>query len=730
MRSHLSYIGTSIAISCSCLATAAEQADGKAAPSAPPAASMHGKNQESTQRVEIRGDEEYDSRRDDTASKSVISQGEILKYGDVNVYDVLKRAPGITVIGKSILMRGLGNGYTQILVNGERPAPGFSLDLVAPEQIERIEVLRAASAEFSVQAIAGTINVVLKKATSKPQRDMRVNLIGSAETKSAMVLGTLSDRSDNLSYFLSGTVTRNYSDGAGHIAQQLVAPNGTLLQYRDGIATGGRYSTAVSLQPRLNWKLSNDDQLLWSASLQASQNDGDYRTDYEHVIGNFGWPDYRVVLTGNTSSALDLSMNLNWITKVAGGKLDAKLSLWNSKVNNDVHLLSSTTDHLIKSDRDADSSSHFRTLGTSGKYTRSIADSHALAAGWEASFQKSEEARLRVEGIVGLEPVRRADSFRPRVTRLAGFVQDEWNITGQWSVYQGVRYETIRTESEGTDLAGTKSRSHVLSPVAQTLYKFPDKSGRQLRLALTRTYKAPSVNQLTSRRIYSEINTRFTPDNSGNPTLQPELATGLDLTYEHFWAPGAMFSLGTSTRHITNYIRSVLTQDGDGRWLVKPINEGDASVRTLDAEIKLPLKTIWEAGTGFDMRASVNRNWSRVDSVPGPHNRLDQQIPLAATLGVDYKADVFSGGASLAFRSGGLIRVSEQQSTHLQTRRDLDVYVLYRVRTGLQLRAAVTNVLGEENRDFYQYVSPNGTDQTWTVRPNSRRFQLNLEMKL
>jgi outer membrane receptor for ferrienterochelin and colicins len=30
--------------------------------------------------------------------------------------------------------------------------------------IERIEVLRAASAEFSTQSIAGTINIVLKKA--------------------------------------------------------------------------------------------------------------------------------------------------------------------------------------------------------------------------------------------------------------------------------------------------------------------------------------------------------------------------------------------------------------------------------------------------------------------------------------------------------------------------------------------------------------------------------------
>src|SRR5690349_9438218 len=114
--------------------------------------------------VEVKGTgANYDPRRDDTASKTVLNADEIRKYGDDNVYDVLKRAPGVTVTGKTLRMRGLGEGYTQILVNGDRPPPGFSLDNLAPDQIERIEIIRAASAEYSMQAIAGTINIVLKK---------------------------------------------------------------------------------------------------------------------------------------------------------------------------------------------------------------------------------------------------------------------------------------------------------------------------------------------------------------------------------------------------------------------------------------------------------------------------------------------------------------------------------------------------------------------------------------
>jgi outer membrane receptor for Fe3+-dicitrate len=52
------------------------------------------------QKVEIKGSAaKYDARRDDTASKTVVSAEEIQKYGDTSVNDVLKRLPGITVGG-------------------------------------------------------------------------------------------------------------------------------------------------------------------------------------------------------------------------------------------------------------------------------------------------------------------------------------------------------------------------------------------------------------------------------------------------------------------------------------------------------------------------------------------------------------------------------------------------------------------------------------------------------
>jgi outer membrane receptor for ferrienterochelin and colicins len=92
--------------------------------------------------VEIRSNRNSDSeaRQESTASKIVIGRDELEKQGDATLGDVLKRLPGVTVQGApgrggAIRMRGLGGGYTQILLDGERMPPGFSVDSLTPEQV-------------------------------------------------------------------------------------------------------------------------------------------------------------------------------------------------------------------------------------------------------------------------------------------------------------------------------------------------------------------------------------------------------------------------------------------------------------------------------------------------------------------------------------------------------------------------------------------------------------------
>lgn len=675
----------------------------------------------------------YDARRDDTASKTVMNADEIRKYGDDNVYDVLKRAPGVTVTGKTLRMRGLGNGYTQILVNGDRPPPGFSLDTLAPDQIERIEIIRAASAEYSTQAIAGTINIVLKKITAKAQRDLRLAYANSPVNHNYSLGGTLADKTGGLSWFLNAFLYGGNNSNVTTGDASLTLPSGETTQLRSYRSEGSGSYRGIVVFPRLSWKFDDGDELNLSGAVQSNRNGWDGRSHNENLIGSFANPDYVDYAYRSPNSMIMQQGEVGWIAKIAGGKLDLKVSAERSRSRDEQvseMFTAGLTQRLL---RDWDSVNRAHRVSLRGKYTRSLFDGHSLSAGLEGSVQDNEQTRDRRDQLNQDAPTRLLETFEPKVTRLAGYAQDEWSIGKLFSVYLGARWEGVQTDSEAdSGPAGTfstSSRNHVLSPIVQTLYKFPGGSGRQLRLAFTRTYKAPTIDQLTARRYEAAVNTRFAPDSSGNPELRPELANGIDITYEHFLKDGAMFSASVSRRAITDYIRTTLDIDDRGRWVYRPVNDGDALVRSLQLEVKAPGKRLSAALSSFDLRASFSRNWSRVSSVPGPGNRLDGQTPMSATAGLDYRKGDLSMGSSLAWQKGGWVRISDAQSQYQWTRRDLDAYVLYKFNPRYQLRVSANNLLGQDNASDRIYRDAAGTSRETSFSSGFVRVAANIEMK-
>ena len=190
------------------------------APAEPAAPARTGAERRSSwRRSNITGSrpDDVQERRQSTAAKIIIGREEIDRFGDSTLGDVLKRLPGVTIQGRpgrggAIRLRGLGNGYTQILLDGERVPPGFSLDSLSPDQIERIEILRAPTAETGARAIAGTINIITREGYSKRVNDVRLN--------AAYENGKLQP---------SASWTRNFSEGAWTINYSLI---GLLLRAR------------------------------------------------------------------------------------------------------------------------------------------------------------------------------------------------------------------------------------------------------------------------------------------------------------------------------------------------------------------------------------------------------------------------------------------------------------------------------------------------------------------
>jgi outer membrane receptor protein involved in Fe transport len=697
------------------------------------------KVQQEVQQVRVHGSlDAYDPRRDDTASKIVVNRDEILKYGDTNVLDVLKRVPGVTVSGNGgrgseVRMRGLGAGYTQILLNGDKAPPGFTLDSLAPDLIERIEVLRAASAEFSTQSIAGTINIVLKKTVKAGQRELKLGYSHARDFKGPNANLQLSDKAGRLAWSVAASVTREHFSRTVHSVEEHVDPAGIEDGLRLGSLPESGHIVRINLSPRLIWTLENGDTLIFQTLASFNHFENGVHTLVDTELGPP--PAYPDINQTMSSIQKLLRQEVNWTHKYASGaKLDAKMvatvganpiatyrtgagSPGTGSAGNALH-------ELIQSHNSVHG------LSTMGKFTSASWEGHALAFGWDGSDLTSPDSRLDRDYRQPDVPLPGGDEFyTSNVTRLAVYSQDEWNVTPQWSVYLGARWEGIRTRLEGNTFAAAHSRSSVLSPLFQTLYKLPDTKGDQLRLALTRTYRAPTVQRLIPHRFTSVNNNQTDPDSIGNPNLKPELALGVDAGWEHYWSEGALVSVSASARNIDNSTRNQTVFDGS-RWVSLPMNTGHARARGLELEAKFPLKAVIDTSTALDLRGNLSRNWSSVDAIPGPNNRLLDQTPLSATLGADYKLGAFTTGGSFVFKNGGEVRVSANQVSYESVRRDLDLYALWKLNPGTQLRLAASNLLGQDYISESSYTVAGGTQRSRTIYPGSPVLRATLEMKL
>jgi hypothetical protein len=128
----------------------------------------------------------------------------------------------------------------------------------------------------------------------------------------------------------------------------------------------------------------------------------------------------------------------------------------------------------------------------------------------------------------------------------------------------------------------------------------------------------------------------------------------------------------------------------------------------------------------------MNRNWSHVDSVPGPNNRLDSQTPFSGTAGLDYrmKGGEFTAGGSYSFRSGGDVRTAINQSAYLTAKRDVDIYALWKFTPKTSFRLTLSNILKPSSVNENTYFDAFGRSVTSTNTPSKTNVRLGLEMKL
>jgi outer membrane receptor protein involved in Fe transport len=689
------------------------------------------------EKIEVQGDANAE-RRTSTASKIIVGSEEINKYGDSNVMDVLKRLPGITVDtgpggrGGTVRMRGLGAGYTQILVNGERMPPGFTLDNIAPDMIERIEIIRGATAEFSAQAIAGTINVVLKRALSQQKAELRASVSVQNDEPTVFASGTVSDRTGALSWTVPFNFVRFAFRNEGVSEQLLFDPGGTLVQQFGSRRGNEGWGGNMNLAPRLSWELGRNNTLNVDAFALTGLFRGFFTEDNTPRSG----PPPPYVHSENRvrNEFSSYRLNANWVRRFADdSRLDARVGISHFNFKPLSVFTARDAGGAVALQRIVDSDGADTTATTVGKYTLNVMQGHNLSAGWDGAYTLRDDTRLQSDFFPLTSSITRTDEqFETRVRRLALYAQDEWDVSERFAMYTGLRWEGIETRSDGNTYDPIRNRSSVVSPIANLLWKLPGSEKDQVRLGISRTYKPVNTNDLVPRRFFAPNNSPTTPDFIGNPNLKPELSWGVDAGYEHYPAGGGNIGVSLYYRRIEDVVQRQ-TSFQDGLYVSRPENIGSARVKGIELDAKGNLMQLVKEAPRLDLRANFAVNKSEVDFLPGPYNRLDEQPPWNGTAGADYRfASVpLTLGTSFTARGAGTVRISTSQVVYRSINRQWEVFALWRFSAKVQLRLTVQDLLAQDNIQVNRFTDSAGSvTERSSVDPRYRRFSMLWEVKL
>ena len=698
--------------------------------------------------------DDVQERRQSTAAKIIIGREEIDRFGDSTLGDVLKRLPGVTIQGRpgrggAIRMRGLGNGYTQILLDGERVPPGFSLDSISPDQIERIEILRAPTAETGARAIAGTINIITREGYSKRVNDLRL----SASFENGNV-GPGISWTRNIA---EGAWTVNYTLSAYHFERDSSSTTTTVDTLGDGTVTLAQSdATRVPVRGvgihgngRVQWRSTDGADTVTLMPI-AYYNHGSFgrHSVLTQSVGATPVPYDTADTDGHYASSL-LRLNGQWNRRLSGtGRLEWRAGVGQSRTPSD-SLRTEVTDGAESRTLANDFEARDTSVSSSVKWIESFFAGHSLVSGAEVESNRRNEQSVSLQNGVPILTDEFGNSVTASALRFAAYVQDEWDLSPNWSAHAGLRWESITTRgavSEGEpDL---KNRSSVWTPLLHAVWK-PDPKGRdQVRFSLTRSYRAPPLQSLIAK---PGINTRYPipgpntptqPDRAGNPDLKPELATGIDIAVERYLPGSGIVSANVFRRNITNYMRAVTSLEtvsyaSSPRYVLRQQNIGDAVTQGLELEAKFRVSDLWEEAPRIDVRANASFFHSKVKAVPGPDNRLDQQPDYTANFGLDYR---FRGvplmlGGNLNWTPGYTTRLSETQTATIGRKLVADVYGLWTFSPTVALRVTASNLAAA---DYIVGGTVDGTslsnvafrETSQTTSPTYLNVQARLELKI
>lgn len=686
-----------------------------------------------------------EARRDFVAGKIIIGRKRIEESGLQYAADLLEREPSVTVSKDGrIGLLGLP-GYTQILVDGAPPSAGKALHELDLVHVERIEIVKSAVAEFGPFGIAGTINVVTRQVQRKDDTQAR---LGTNSTGGK--IGTSA----------AWTINRNEADSPWRFNAQLSASKGLSASEVESILTsvkqgqliqtlsqshteehqvGSSWSTTGGVQ----WRVDTRNQLIFTPSADAL-------TSEQHLLEQRDWTqvDHLNVTEDKKSSLAMLSWPLKWTFQIDDqSMLEAAFLAKRVRLN-----LNGSRGELPPGEapiqRRSEQRNHNRSENLKVDYKTTLDSSHNLKVGVNLGESRSDgEYRYWINNqpdaslaVLGVDSHVSSKSLR-------AFIQDSWRTNDLVAFNFGLSGETqVLDTAEGT--TRNQAQYRMWSPSAHWAYKLDEDGTEQWRIGIARTYKVPWQDQLLLRPSINPVaqcngsgmctaNTVDTADTAGNPALQPERAWGLNISYEYGFGKNSQIALEWYARAIDGLIGADIQQESVvwanvPRYVARPANLGQALVFGMDLEVELHVRELLPDAPKLEVRGSLGLAHSRVSTLPEPNNRLAEQTPWRAKLGVSYTVKDWPLKLTMDanYAPSGWVRLNTTQALYSTQKASLSASASWRISGDMRLVLNLDNLLAQTKQRISEYTNQDELLYLRTASTSQPKLGALLEIKL
>jgi TonB-dependent receptor len=705
--------------------------------------------------IVVQGEIVYRDRSTDVAPTLSYDLEYFQRFEPLTVGDMLKRVPSVAFVSDVLeydgaQLRGLDPGYTQILINGKKvPGAGadrsFFVDRIPAELVERIEIVRAPSANRSGDAVAGALNIVLRDAFEFDGAYVRAGALRFDDGEVKPTYGAVASGEFGGGRLLGGINVQGRYNPKAKFSTRLSEPGGDFDNREDqtDVRDGTDYSGNVSYSREIGTGELKLTGLYVLTDRTQTENSIEYNSPTGTSRDNLLSVNEQIVEIDQTN----LSLGAAYEFDMAGGRTEVDVgyaAFEDEQFDTEVEVGYDDDDTppsfdefegertLLATD-DTESSlklAHVREFG-SGKFEFGV---DAMDKARDTDIRISEVA-TDVEG----EPLPPFEDFDRRTSRIDERRLDPYLMFSgagdaiEWQA--GLRYETTDVEVDA-DGAREENDYAVLLPSASLRWNLTDDD--RLSVSAGRTVRRPSFDFVLPLLLEEEFGDN---DFLGNPQLDPETAWGIDLGFERRLGRQGIVGVNLFYRDVTDLIEVVNTSvpnetalddfadeveefldanpGADETTPGYPVfdpqsfvytaqNVGDGHVFGVEFDASTPLTALGLPNTGV----FVNYSWldSSVDDEFG-ERRFNNQASYVYNVGFihDMPSLAASFGASYRKQGDADLRIlAEEVRTSYGA--DLEVFVEKRFGEDLSVRLTGSNLLDASKDEVFDKFD-NGIDQ-------------------